>query len=316
MSSKEESGDVTDLVVENEDDMTIAIPSDLNGYNVIEPFKFVSNKDENSSLVILNQKIEGIKLLELWDHTNLHICADGGANRLYTYLEEEGVDYKLYKPDFIVGDLDSLDPEIQKKYKDLGVIIIPQLTQYASDFMKAINIVTIFYHSEQARKALYGDINEHDGLHTLLETLTTENSSETLTINNYILNGLGGRFDQTIHSINQILKLKQQYPNLKNFFITNQDLVFLINKGHNLVKYDNKTQFFDNKTTDSSINPVCGLLPLNKPVVLSTQGLKWDVTKWHSSMDGNVSSSNAITSNNGIIVSCSDDLIINIEMNY
>lgn len=311
-------------VIENQDDMNIQIPTDLSRVNIIDPFRFMTSvaANEFSSLIILNQKIEGIKLLELWDQTSLHICADAGADRLYEYCELNQIDYKLYKPDFIVGDLDSISSNTRLKYEKLGTRVIPQLTQYASDFMKAINIVIIYYHSSQAKECLSnGPIDDHEGLNSILRQLLAQkeqdNNYKPAVINNYIINGLGGRFDQTIHSINQILKLNAQYPYLKNFFITNQDLVFLLNRGDNLIKYKEKSQFFNRRHDSGSYqNPVCGLLPLNKPVTLSTQGLKWDVMNWESRMDGNVSSSNAIASNNGVIITCDEDLFINIEMKY
>ena len=47
----------------------------------------------------------------LWQNATLRVCADGAGNRLY---DEFGEDYlpKLKLPDWIVGDLDSIRPEV------------------------------------------------------------------------------------------------------------------------------------------------------------------------------------------------------------
>lgn len=288
-------------VIENDDHLSITVPDE--SYNVIEPFAFLEKAFSNSSLIILNQKIENIDLQLLWQCTSLHICADGGANRLYEYCEG---DDKLI-PDFIVGDLDSAKEEVLEFYKSRGSIIIPQYTQYASDFMKSLHTLILYFHSEQTKEKLYGQIEVQEGISTLIEQVSDEGAIQDIHV--YILNGLGGRFDQTIHSINQTIVFKQKHENLTSYFVTADDLVFLLPKGKNYIKYPSKQLFFK-----SLKNPVCGLLPLNGPVTLNTKGLKWDVTSWETSMKGNVSSSNALSSDNGVIIECSDDIMINIEL--
>lgn len=288
-------------VVENDDNMTIPVPG--GDYNTIEPFAFLEKTFGNSSLIILNQKIEAIDLKLLWKCTSLHICADGGANRLYEYCNG---DDKLI-PDFIVGDFDSADESVLEFYRLKGSVIIPQYTQYASDFMKSLHTLILYYHSKESKEKLYGDIEVHEGLSVFMDQLG--DLDQTPDIHVYILNGLGGRFDQTIHSINQTIVFKQKHPYLTSYFITADDLVFLLPKGKNYIKYPSKQLFFK-----SLKNPVCGLLPLNGLVTLNTNGLKWDVRNWETSMKGHVSSSNALVSHNGVIIECTDDIMINIEL--
>lgn len=60
------------------------------------PVKFLLNgrsetprDKEDGSLVILNQPITSFAILRhVWESTSYHICADGGANRLYDALEQ------------------------------------------------------------------------------------------------------------------------------------------------------------------------------------------------------------------------------------
>lgn len=68
------------------------------------------------SLVCLNSPSLPLKLLpRLWASSHIRICADGGANRLYYGLSSE--DKKTCIPNFIVGDLDSLEDNVESYYK-------------------------------------------------------------------------------------------------------------------------------------------------------------------------------------------------------
>lgn len=278
-------------VIENPDRIEI---DTSNAGNVIKPFKFTKDTSK-SSLTILNQSIENIDINEIWNNTTLHICADGGANRLYEY---GGNERSKFIPDFIVGDLDLITDEVKQYYKEKGTKIIPQVSQYASDFMKSMNLILLYFNGIEIL-----DVDEYDGLSKLMDQLGTD----LVNINSYILNGLGGRFDQSIHSINQIHILNQQFPTLKNVFINEQDIVFMIPKGRNLISYNSITDFYK-----GSKFPVIGLLPFS-PCTINSWGLKWDVRNWKSSIHGKVSSSNGIVSTNGIIIECDEDLVVNIE---
>lgn len=279
-------------VIENPDRIEIEV-TDVT--NVIKPFKFTKDTSK-SSLTILNQSIENIDIHEIWNNTTLHICADGGANRLYEYGGDKRSEFI---PDFIVGDLDLITDEVKDYYKKQGTKIIPQLSQYASDFMKSMSLILLYFNGVEIV-----DVDEYDGLSKLMNQL---NDKHLVNINSYILNGLGGRFDQSIHSINQIHILNQQYPTLKNVFINEQDIVFMIPKGRNLIGYNSISDFYKGNKF-----PVIGLLPFS-PCIISSWGLKWDVRNWKSSMNGKVSSSNGIVSTNGVIIECDEDLVVNIE---
>jgi thiamine pyrophosphokinase len=64
------------------------------------------------------------------------VCADGGANRLVDELPGAPA------PDAIVGDLDSLRPEVRQHYADLGVNAVDlSHDQDTTDLDKCINVV-------------------------------------------------------------------------------------------------------------------------------------------------------------------------------
>ncbi|KAK6512989.1 hypothetical protein TWF506_009151 [Arthrobotrys conoides] len=88
------------------------------------------------ALVILNQPITDIEgFTRLWNNASLRVCADGGANQIYG-IE---IDNDIPIPDCITGDLDSLQSKVGNYYRALGVSIVPDHSQYATDFTKSLN---------------------------------------------------------------------------------------------------------------------------------------------------------------------------------
>ncbi|KAM7270974.1 hypothetical protein ACFE04_030188 [Oxalis oulophora] len=79
----------------------------------------------------------------LWNHAQIRLCADGGANRLYDDLPhlspfEEDVRTR-YKPDMIIGDMDSIRPQVLNFYTSLGIKVLDDSTdQNTTDLHKCI----------------------------------------------------------------------------------------------------------------------------------------------------------------------------------
>lgn len=306
MEHKEEA------VIERPADYRIQTPS--NDHSLIEPFAiFTQNASiSRTALVVLNTTISNINVEKLWKSTELHICADGGANRLFNYFQLEE-DRSKHIPHFITGDCDSLEDSVETYYKAKGTIVIRQTTQYATDFMKSMQLVDLYFLDDSTRAQLSGGkINEYDGLNELTLTSKTDADADLSdTIKAYILGGIGGRFDQTVHSISLLYRLSDSHPHLQNFFITDTDLIFMIKKGKNHVKYELKLLFNKKDAT-----PIMGLLPFENTVTINSDGLKYDVANWVSNISGKVSSSNAICGVDGFTVEVSDKIVLNVEIDH
>lgn len=301
-------------VIEQPDNITISPPSSGSKYHQIQPFLHLKNKKtyvKNNVLLILNQKIT-IDLISLFEKCEIIVCADGGANQLYDYFQNNNNEESRikYLPNYIVGDFDSLRVDVQSYYSSKGSIIIPQSTQYSNDFMKCIYCIQLHYQlkNDSTWNEMIDTVN---GLAELWESISHgyghKEEEEEITL--YVLGAIGGRFDQSMQSINQMYILNKSYPNLTLFFITINDVIFLLKKGINYITYETRSLF-----CKSGI-PSCGLIPLgNSSVVLNTFGLKYDVREWTTQMLGNVSSSNSICGENGFVVECSEDILMNIEI--
>jgi thiamine pyrophosphokinase len=280
-------------------------------WRCVQPFCYLEpGAKPQAALIILNQDLIGINLKQLWDHTELHVCADGGANRLYKSFAHER-DRCRYIPQFITGDLDSITSETRQYYEARGSVVIQQLTQYATDFDKALQVSRLYFHAGYIRHKLMDahSINDYNGLSELEDTVLL-NASVTLSA--YILGGIGGRFDQTIGSIHQLYKMEKRYPHLTITFITDEDIIFLLQSGKNYIEYSLRKIW---NTTDDV--PVCGLLPLsNTTTILNTQGLKYDVHAWPSDMLHNVSSSNGVCGEAGFVVETTEPIVMNIVIDH
>lgn len=77
------------------------------------------------------------------------MCADGGADRLFHHLASFDEDdagkielQKQYRPDIIIGDLDSLSNHVQKFYEGIGVECVDLRTdQDSTDLDKCLKHV-------------------------------------------------------------------------------------------------------------------------------------------------------------------------------
>lgn len=105
-------------------------------------------------LVVLNTKGEGESealFRHLWARAALRVCADGGANRLHDSFGDHNEDRDgdglndtaeqrraRFVPDVIVGDLDSLRPEVAAYYRALGTEVKIHADQDHNDFEKCL----------------------------------------------------------------------------------------------------------------------------------------------------------------------------------
>ncbi|KAJ8521126.1 hypothetical protein ONZ45_g2172 [Pleurotus djamor] len=95
-----------------------------------------------------------------------------------------------------------------------------------------------------------------------------------------ILGGLSGRLDQTIHTMSYMHKLRKQRDHV--YVVTDDSVGWVLDSGEHTIDVDHDV-----------LGPTCGLLPVGiEGTVLSTKGLRWNLSNSPSSFDGMVSTSN------------------------
>lgn len=231
------------------------------------------------ALIILNQpiEIEDSVFQRLWHSSRIRVCADGGANRLHDYNTK-------YMPDFVIGDLDLLKPNMVQFYGK-ECTVKKQSSQYSTDFRKSVALADLFLGGGFDKKIdLFKkeieECDDYDGVVRLRDKCCFNKRFLLVCIG-----ALGGRLDHTLQSLTQLHKEYEQSPHISMKFLSRKELTFYIPKGSSFIDFSDK------------VGITCGLLPVFEPVVISTEGLKWDVADWESSMKGNVSSSNRVVRN-------------------
>jgi thiamine pyrophosphokinase len=200
-----------------------------------------------TALIVLNYPMQSPPsslFTKLWALSSGHICADGGANRLYQATKGLEDKKTKYIPDLIRGDLDSLLPDVRQYYQELGVRIEEDPCQDTNDLDKALQVC----HKAYSRILVFG--------------------------------AFGGRFDQEMASLQALYKWGSTFDN-QVFLYTDETMAFLIPAN---VKVEVRFYHAEDDATtthedlEMGEGPTCGLIPLGGRVEsITTSGLKWDL---------------------------------------
>ncbi|CAJ1946259.1 unnamed protein product [Cylindrotheca closterium] len=202
---------------------------------------FIEQTSSNApkiALIILNLPIPkppSVCFQKLWNLSLVRICADGGANRLYsaTYPSTD------YIPDKIVGDLDSLLPEVQAHFEKHKTEVTHDKCQDTNDLDKALK-----------RCEGYDKV--------------------------FIYGAYGGRFDQEMASFYTLYKWATTFKN-QIYLYSEENCSFLIAPNVKteikMPFYDETVP--SNRFGEG---PTCGLIPLGMSCEsITTTGLKWNL---------------------------------------
>ncbi|KAH9806844.1 thiamine pyrophosphokinase [Melampsora americana] len=254
-------------------------------------------------LIILNTpicKTESVIFENLWNSSDIKVCADGGSNQLYEF------DSNL-KPDYIKGDLDSILKEVYDHYFEKGVKICLDHDQDSTDLVKCLNLID----------ELEGKGDQDEGVSILIH------------------GGIGGRLDQTFHTLSTILKLSLSITNQilnkdqkldkdenenevlkrslkRNVWVIDsfsKNMTFVINK-------EFQHQLMTKKSWKKEGDLTCGIIPIGvAEAIVTTKGLRWDLNNTVTSMTGLLSTSNQVGKCTEVIeIESNEDLIWTMEI--
>ena len=105
-----------------------------------DPFGIVLLNTEPGCPLLAAGSPSAEALAALWPAAAVVAVADGAANHLYDAAPDDA-HRSAQLPHFIVGDLDSVRPEVLDYYTNAGVQIAPRPAQETHDFAKALALV-------------------------------------------------------------------------------------------------------------------------------------------------------------------------------
>ena len=155
----------------------------------------------------------------------------------------------------ILGDLDSLNPNVRAYYQSKHVPIVQEACQNSTDLDKCLRHIADNNHS----------------------------SNDVI-----VVGSLGGRVDHGFATLQSLVKAEQLgVPSLKPelVLLTPQNVSFVLKPGHNRIHTPLK---------EGKLGKSVGIIPLGQRAVITTTGLEWDVTNWETGFGGNVSTSNHV----------------------
>ncbi|WFC95774.1 ribonuclease Z [Malassezia brasiliensis] len=136
------------------------------------------------ALILLNTPIphdHWHAFVQLWRHADLRICADGAANRLLDSVGSDAWD-EMPLPSMICGDLDSVRDDVRGFFEDKGVKVLHWSSEYSTDLQKCVQV---------------------------LEDIEQTGTDEYELV---IFGGLGGRLDQSLHTLHVLWQLAPNVP--------------------------------------------------------------------------------------------------------
>ncbi|MBW0494607.1 hypothetical protein O181_034322 [Austropuccinia psidii MF-1] len=264
-------------------------PQDLNDVEAFPEHRWLgafeeagfSPRQSKIALIILNTPIDisqTSNFLNIWNRSSLRICADGGANRLFAFsnsLKENGSISEELVPDYIKGDLDSIQHCVKAHYESFGSCkVLHDSNQNSTDLGKCLELVEEFCPAGQ----------------TLI-----------------IHGGLTGRLDQTIHTLHTLLMLQSDPPaSVEGYkFPKPRGETWVVDTDARSMACALRPQVKHCLSVPKSRKQeclTCGILPIGvAAAVVTTRGLRWNLTNTEVSMMGLLSTSNQVLEDTEIV---------------
>ncbi|PGG95615.1 thiamine pyrophosphokinase [Helicocarpus griseus UAMH5409] len=243
------------------------------------------------AILVLNQPINQNAYNVLKKRACFTICADGGANRFYSLMHAQGKE-SIELPNAILGDLDSISPQVRKHYEDLRVPVLYDPDQETTDFTKCLH----YLHSH-APEIISSSSDP-------ASNTSSPQTQQQQQLNILILGGLGGRVDQ---AVSQIHHLYMPFPSPTSpsqpsppppflYLISEESMTFILHQGLNRIHTPGGSSLANPPTTQPQqpLSENIGILPVAGPATITTHGLEWDVAEWKTEFGGRLSTSNHI----------------------
>ena len=252
------------------------------------------------ALIVLNQPLElQISFYQrIWKNAIYHVGADGGANHVYDL--DHSPKGSFLSLDTVIGDLDSVRPEVEAYWRGSGSEVIHDKDEYSTDFMKATKYLRTFEVGNVARYVPSIEAPKRARLEAV------KNGPRIKDI--VAIGGLGGRVDQGISTLHHLYAFQNEggYEAGRIFLLSSESITFVLKAGKHKVKVRQSYQ-------EMSLGKHIGIIPLKEPSIITTKGLEWDVTDWYTEIGGQISTSNHVRED-WVTIETSKDVLFTIDL--
>lgn len=220
------------------------------------------------------QNVEDMTLvLDLWNRSQYKVTVDGGTSVWHNIINN--IDKKVSRPvpDLITGDLDSANLENVDYFKNLGARVVTTPDQDHTDFTKAL------LELGNIRKTGDCRLDNAEAILAFVET--------------------GGRMDHVMGNIQTLSLASNLVPNLPPLYLCSSHSVsWLLQPGKHTIPLP-------------SMRPDhCGIIPLDGEALLTTTGLKWNLTNEMLRFGHLVSTSNTFDSESNEVAIETNSLLL------
>ncbi len=108
--------------------------------------------EQGPALILVNYELPRELMERLWFNASVRVCADGAINRLYSTFDTDE-ERARFIPEFVRGDLDSVDDAVIEYYQRHGTRIVKDHDQDTTDLEKCILLIQQNITLEQPKDA-------------------------------------------------------------------------------------------------------------------------------------------------------------------
>jgi len=258
------------------------------------------NAHKDFALIVLNQPLElrASFYPRVWQSALYKVGADGGANRLYDLDRSNSGTHLSF--DTVIGDLDSLRPEVREYWHQDGSEIIHDRDQYSTDFMKATSYLKTFEIRKDADFTPCKFESRRDKLQGIKDGPKIKDI--------VCLGGLGGRVDQGMSILHHLYAFQNEgsYESGRMFLLSSEAITFVLKSGKHKIKVRESYPVM-------ALGKHIGIIPIKEPSVITTKGLEWDVENWKTEFGGQISTSNHVKED-WVEVETTKDVLFTIDL--
>lgn len=206
-------------------------------------------------LIVLNNTLDEL-FHNLYSQSSIRIYCDGAANRVYHKYYSQHDGFK-YKPDLLIGDFDSIEPEVLNYFQSIKTPIHNDTSTDTTDLHKALNYINHKY----------------------------SNTIHEYTV--VVYNIYGGRLDQEIGCLHTLYQYTSYYKQL--IMLNQYNYTELLLAGKHIIQLNNNAQKINQHCGFWSLH--------GDVQSVSTTGLLYNVTNQCIGFNGLISYCNVIDNN-------------------